>query len=77
LAVLSCDVLIEGMDEHMTQQAWNAIRATIAADRPWLEAQAQGIVCTAHCGCGSRSAAERRPSGGVAVNVELVVGNTT
>ncbi len=26
------DVLIEGMDEHMTQQAWNAIRPTIAGD---------------------------------------------
>ncbi len=28
------DVLIEGMDEHMTQQAWNAIRPTIAGDLP-------------------------------------------
>ncbi|HMG21684.1 MAG TPA: peptidoglycan-binding protein, partial [Kofleriaceae bacterium] len=27
------DVLIEGMDEHMTTQAWNAIRPTIAGDR--------------------------------------------
>jgi hypothetical protein len=26
------DVLVEGMDEHMTQQAWRAIRPTIAAD---------------------------------------------
>jgi peptidoglycan hydrolase-like protein with peptidoglycan-binding domain len=26
------DVLVEGMDEHMTQQAWNAIRPTIAGD---------------------------------------------
>jgi hypothetical protein len=35
------DVLIEGMDEHMTQQAWNAIRPTIAADRP-LRAAVEG-----------------------------------
>jgi peptidoglycan hydrolase-like protein with peptidoglycan-binding domain len=27
------DVLVEGMDEHMTQQAWRAIRPTIAGDR--------------------------------------------
>ena len=26
------DVLVEGMDEHMTQQAWRAIQPTIAAD---------------------------------------------
>ena len=26
------DVLVEGMDEHMTTQAWNAIRPTIAGD---------------------------------------------
>jgi peptidoglycan hydrolase-like protein with peptidoglycan-binding domain len=32
------DVLIEGMDEHMTQQAWNAIRPTIAGDRPLRQA---------------------------------------
>jgi len=32
------DVLVEGMDEHMTQQAWNAIRPTIAADRPLRQA---------------------------------------
>jgi hypothetical protein len=32
------DVLVEGMDEHMTQQAWNAIRPTIAGDRALRQA---------------------------------------
>lgn len=32
------DVLIEGMDEHMTTQAWNAIRPTIAGDRALRQA---------------------------------------
>ena len=32
------DVLVEGMDEHMTTQAWNAIRPTIAGDRALRQA---------------------------------------
>jgi peptidoglycan hydrolase-like protein with peptidoglycan-binding domain len=32
------DVLVEGMDEHMTQQAWKAIRPTIAGDRALRQA---------------------------------------
>jgi hypothetical protein len=32
------DVLVEGMDEHMKTQAWNAIRPTVAGDRALRQA---------------------------------------